>query len=372
MALQCHPIYFLYDDLEGGWFPKKFWLWNQLQVRLIPHLDMMRQITQAWASAAHAASGSNRPGQSVCLWMIGLGTSFLLEFHAGGSRAAEIVTNPAPAGTREFAVQGVVKKVEAQNGRVIVAHEAIPGFMDAMTMPFRVREPGALATVRAGDSISFRLSVTAEQSWIDNVIKIGALRPGPSATTGGLTNAAPSSVASRPRHPLLAYAFTNELGQPVRLGDFRGQVLAMTFFFSRCPIPDYCPRLTKNFEEASRKLRNMPGGPTNYHFLSVTFDPEFDTPARLKTYAENFGYDSNHWSFLTGPSNKVAELARFSGMKYERDGIFFNHDLRTLIIDGAGRLRMIFPMGGNLSEAIVQEMLKAAWTNTPDAKEDHR
>jgi protein SCO1/2 len=264
----------------------------------------------------------------------------------------------------------VVKKVEPENGRVIVTHEAIPGFMEAMTMPFRVKDPGVLSTIQAGDSVSFRLSVTADQSWIDNVVKIRALTPSQTASNRELAEAAPPAVASRPRHPLLNYAFTNELGQPVRLGDFRGQVLAMTFFFSRCPIPDYCPRLMKNFEEASRKLRNMPLAPTNYHFLSVTFDPEFDTPARLKAYAESFGYDASHWSFLTGPSNKVAELARLSDMKYQRDGVFFNHDLRTLIIDGGGRLRMIFPMGGNLSDAIVQEMLKAAApTNQPDGKE---
>jgi protein SCO1/2 len=284
------------------------------------------------------------------------------------SRAAETVT--APAGTREFAVKGVVKKIEPENGRVIIAHETIPGFMEAMTMPFRVKDLASLARIQAGDSVSFKLSVTEEQSWIDNVVKIPALAPGTTATNREPAETAPSAVASRARHPLLNYAFTNELGQPVRLGDFRGQVLAMTFFFSRCPIPDYCPRLTKNFEEASRKLRKMSGAPANYHFLSVTFDPEFDTPARLKVYAESFGYDTNHWSFLTGPSNKVAELARLSGMKYQRDGAFFNHDLRTLIIDGDGRLRMVFPMGGNLSDAIVQEMLKAAApTNQPDGKE---
>jgi protein SCO1/2 len=139
----------------------------------------------------------------------------------------------------------------------------------------------------------------------------------------------------------------------------------MTFFFSRCPIPDYCPRLMKNFEEASQKLRNTPGTPTNYHFLSVTFDPEFDTPARLKAYAKGYDYDARHWSFLTGPTEKIAELARLSDLKYQREGAFFNHDMRTLIIDGEGRLRMVFPIGGNLSGAIVEEILKAAAATNP-------
>jgi protein SCO1/2 len=104
----------------------------------------------------------------------------------------------------------------------------------------------------------------------------------------------------------------------------------------------------------------MPAGPTNWHFLSVTFDPENDSPAVLKAYAELYHYDPAHWSFLTGPSNRIAELARQSGLKFERDGAFFNHDFRTLIIDAANRLQMVFPMGGDLSDSIVEEILKAA------------
>ena len=97
----------------------------------------------------------------------------------------------------------------------------------------------------------------------------------------------------------------------------------------------------KNFAEASLKLRNMPGAPTNYHFLSVTFDPEFDTPTRLKAYAKGYDYDPSHWSFLTGPADKLTELARLSDVKFQRDGAFFNHDMRTLIIVGASSTRLI-------------------------------
>jgi protein SCO1/2 len=341
---------------------------NQSPGWTIAFLDMIRTFLRTRCfrnSWLRPGRGTNARGQALCRCLYLVATSFALAAHPGRCRAAELVA--APAETREFTVKGVVKKVEPENSRVIIAHEAIPGFMDAMTMPFRVKAPEILAAVQAGDSVSFRLSVTAEQSWIDNVVKISALsNSSATATNREPTEAAVSTVASRPRHPLLDYAFTNELGQPVRLGEFRGQVLAMTFFFSRCPIPDYCPRLMKNFEEASLKLRSMPGAPTNYHFLSVTFDPEFDTPARLKTYAEGYGYDPSHWSFLTGPAEKMAELARLSDVKYQRDGAFFNHDLRTLIIDGSGRLRMKFPVGGNLSGAIVEEILKAAAaTNQP-------
>ena len=118
----------------------------------------------------------------------------------------------------------------------------------------------------------------------------------------------------RLRHPLLSCNFTNELGQPVRLSDFDGQALAITFFFTRCPIPDYCPRLSKNFQEASKKLSQAaPPGPTNWHFLSVTFDPQFDAPPVLKAYAQRYRADPAHWNFLTGSPEKSASLPNCAG-----------------------------------------------------------
>jgi protein SCO1/2 len=288
-----------------------------------------------------------------------LGIAFLLAFLQGHSKAGENAVATPPASTRQFEVKGVVKKIEPETGRVFIKHEAIPNFMDAMTMPFTVKDRANLAAFQPGDFVSFKLSVSAEQSWISDIVKLSSAVPDNANASQQVTEKG-SSPAPHPHNPLLNYAFTNELGQPVRLGDFHGQILALTFFFSRCPLPDYCPRLSKNFEEASRQLRGLPGAPTNYHFLSVTFDPEFDTPARLKVYAEQFGYDPSHWSFLTGASNQVAELARLSDFRYQRDGVFFNHDLRTLIIDADGRLRMKFPMGGNLAGPIVEEIVKAA------------
>lgn len=144
------------------------------------------------------------------------------------------------------------------------------------------------------------------------------------------------------------------------LSDFHGQALAITFIFTRCPIPNYCPRLSRNFQEASRKLLARPNAPTNWHFLSFTFDPDFDTPAVLKAYAQRYQYNAQHWSFLTGPTNQLAELAAESNVKFDRDNGLFNHNFRTLVIDAAGHLQMVFPTGGDLSDALVTEILKAA------------
>lgn len=258
---------------------------------------------------------------------------------------------------KTYAVRGTVRDVQPGGTSVVVAHDAVAGYMDAMTMPFRAQTPRELAGLRAGDRITFQLHVTSTDSWIDQVSLTGTA-PAERARSSPPT---PAPVPSPPHHhPLLDCKFTNELGQAVSLGEFKGQALAITFFFTRCPIPNYCPRLSRNFQEASQRLAAMPNAPTNWHFLSVSFDTAFDTPPVLKAYGERYQYDPRHWSFLTGAPDKVAELASQSDVKFDREAGLFSHNFRTLIIDAAGKLQMAFPVGGDLSEAIVEEMVRAA------------
>ena len=268
--------------------------------------------------------------------------------------------SPASSDFRRFAARGVVRELKADGSTILLSHEAITNYMDAMTMPFKVKEPKELTDLRPGDQVSFRLSVTDTESWIDQVAKITASTPR-SALLDPLEERVEERMLPIPtHHPLLDYKFTNELGQQVSLSDFRGQALAITFFFTRCPIPDYCPRLSKNFQEASTRLGLITAGPTNWHFLSVSFDTQFDSPRVLKAYGEMYHYDPAHWSFLAGSAESVGELAGLSDVKVERDAGSFNHNFRTLIIDAAGHLQMVFPTGGDLSSAIVDEILKAA------------
>ncbi len=283
-------------------------------------------------------------------------------FSAAFAQPQALPDQPEP-GVRTFPVKGVVKELPADGRTVVVSHEAVAGYMDAMTMPFNVKNPQELAGLRAGDSVSFRLLVGHTESWIDHISVTARSSPVENRAT---VPQPPDARPAKPRHPLLDYKFTNELNQPVSLSDFRGQALAITFFFTRCPIPDFCPRLSRNFQEASQKLLARPNAPTNWHFLSFSFDTEFDTPAVLKAYAERYQYDPRHWTFLTGPADKMADLAAQSDVKFERDGGFFSHNFRTLIVDAAGHLQMVFPIGGDLSDALVSEILKAAAvTNGP-------
>jgi len=258
---------------------------------------------------------------------------------------------------RTFHAGGIVESVLPDQNIIVISHEPIGSYMGAMTMPFKVRNSEEMRAIQPGDKISFQLSVTDTESWIEQIVKS---RSGPTPRRSLAAKPEFGPVPSQKRHPLLEYAFTNELAQPVTLDSFKGQALAITFFFTRCPIPEFCPRLSQNFAEASRRLSQLPHGPTNWHFLSVSFDPEFDSPAVLRAYGEKYRYDPARWSFITGPKEKIAELARLSNVEIAPDEGLFKHNFRTMIIDASGRVQMIFPMGGDLSEAIVSEMLKAA------------
>jgi len=276
---------------------------------------------------------------------------------SGGTKSGNLFAQAASeTATRSFDARGVILEIKANGAQVVIRHEAIANYMEGMTMPFHVKNPAALSGLKRGDQVTFQLHITDDESWVDHFQKIGTVSLEENKT-------APPPVATSAPHPnksLLDYKFTNELGQAVSFNDFRGQALAITFFYTRCPLPDYCPRLSKNFQEATRKLEAMTNAPTNWHFISVSFDPQFDTPQSLQNYGLSYGYDPAHWSFFTGPQDKIAQLAHGVGVVYETDNGTINHNFRTLIVDPEGRLQTVFPVSGDLSDQIVSEILKAA------------
>ncbi|MFO1512176.1 MAG: SCO family protein [Verrucomicrobiota bacterium] len=255
-----------------------------------------------------------------------------------------------------FAVAGIVKELKPDGRTIVIKHELVTNYMAAMTMPFKVKEVGQLTGLQPGDEITFRLLVTDDESWIDRVAKTGRSFHVTNAAVAIVSQVVPTKVDSS----LLDFKFTNEFGQPMAFNDFKGKAVALTFFYTRCPIPEYCPRLMKNFAEVSQKLKMMTNAPSNWQLLAISFDTAFDTPDILRAYARQYNYDSNHWTFLTGPPDKIAELAQASGVNYDVANQFANHGFRTLVLDTAGRLNMNFPIGVNISDLLVAEILKAA------------
>ena len=224
-------------------------------------------------------------------------------------------------------------------------------------MPFKVKEPKELTDLGPGNEVTFRLLVAQDESWIDRVTRTGKNLPiraaSPPATPPN--NSLPSIKIT----DIPDYSFTNELGQPVNLRQFTGKAVALTFFFTRCPLPEYCPRLSRNFELASQKLNAMTQGPTNWQLLSISFDP-LDRPEILKAYGAQYHYDSNHWSFLTGQPDQIRELTRGFGLSVTKDGFFYSHDFATAVFDATGRLQALWRIGGDTTDMLVSEILKAA------------
>jgi protein SCO1 len=265
----------------------------------------------------------------------------------------------AAADTQTFAVKGVVK--ELQDGKtVVVSHEAIPNYMPAMTMPFEARDANELRGLKAGDSISFRLVVTPTHGWIEGITKLDVPTVKTASAPEKHLSFTPALAPLDEGDPLPDYHFTNELGQAMRLSQFRGRVLAFTFFFTSCPFPDFCPRMTANFAQAAQKLSAMTNAPARWQLLSISFDPTNDTPQRLLTYAETAHYDPSHWSFLTGKDGQISGLADQLGENFWREGTSIGHNLRTVVVSPKGRIQKIFAGNKWTVDELVDEMVKAA------------
>jgi protein SCO1/2 len=263
---------------------------------------------------------------------------------ASNSRAAESPAQPRTAqdtNQQIFQVKGLVIEVEPAEKSVKIKHEQIPGYMQAMTMNFDVLDTNELAGIEAGHPVEFRMIVTENYGWIDQ-IRITGPKENDLPTTGKfriVRDVEPLEIGDR----LPEYHFTNQFGQAFTTAQFAGKAWAINFLFTRCPFPTFCPQTAKYFAETQRKLKAMPDLSTNWHLLSISFDPEYDQPATLKRFAEHYGYDSNRWTFATGSLIDITAICEQLGLRFWRDEAGgFDHNLRTVVIDATGRVRKIF------------------------------
>ena len=272
-------------------------------------------------------------------------------------------TSASSSGTnqRTFQVKGVVREIIPERKKIKITHEEISGYMEAMTMMLDVKDAKELIGLQAGDSLSFRMVVTEDDGWIDQLKKLDEPRT-------PLPPAQPPLRRVRDVEPLAVgdampdYTFTNTQGRVVRLSDFKGQAFAITFIFTRCPFPTFCPRLSINFEQAQQQLKAMSGGPTNWHLLSITIDPDYDTMPRLKDYAARYKADPARWDFLTGELIDITAISEQFGLQFWRANPSepINHNVRTVVIDAAGRVHWITPETEWKPAQLVEQLLKAA------------
>lgn len=271
---------------------------------------------------------------------------------------------PSATSTQVFQVNGVIVELLPAEKSARIRHEEIPNYMPAMTMSFDVLDTNELAGLAAGDPVAFRMTVTETTGWIDQ-IKKRDVDPA-DANKNILPANAPMRIV-RDVEPLAVgdllpdYRFTNQLGQAVNLSGFRGNALAITFIFTRCPYPTFCPLMSNNFKAAHDALRQNTGGPTNWHLFEITIDPDFDTPERLKGYAGMYKADPARWSFLTGALIDVTAITEQFGLQFAREpGGGISHNLRTVVIDASGRVQKIIAENKWTADELVEEVIKAA------------
>ena len=253
-----------------------------------------------------------------------------------------------------YFVRGVFEESRSAGRQAVIAHEAITGYMDAMTMPFNVKFPSELKGLRPGDKITFRLSVTDTQDWIDEIKKTGR----GAATSKPAQPQADTTPQLEPGALLPECILTNQAGQIVRTGDFKGQALAFTFFFSRCPLPTLCPRMNNNFAAVQQALK-ADGGLTNWQLLSLSFDPGFDTPEHLRDFATLQPIDTRHWNFATSSAQEIRKLGGAFGLKFWHENGSFSHNLRTVVVDCSGRIQKVFTGNEWQPGELAAEMRKA-------------
>lgn len=242
---------------------------------------------------------------------------------------------------REYKLQGQVLSIQPNHRQAVIRHEEIPGFMSAMTMPYDVKDPKEYEPLKPGDLINAKLIVLETSAYLEDVKKVGeAPLEGQFSAPGAAAGFELTKVGA----PVPNQTFVNQDGASVALDAFRGSAVVVTFMYTSCPLPNFCPLMDRNFAAMQTKLKEN-GNLLKVHLLSVSFDPQIDTPAVLKAHAAKLGADPRMWTFVTGDRDEIDKWASGFGVSISRamnDPRDITHNLRTAIIDRQGNLVQVY------------------------------
>lgn len=242
---------------------------------------------------------------------------------------------------KRYDLAGKVVAVEKDKKIVTVAHEDIKNLMPAMTMEFSV--PAAWVydvPLVAGDQITATLIVDGLKMWLEDVV----ISKESSDSSGGEGAA---RIEAKPGDEVPDYRLVNQDGKAIRIKDYRGKALLLTFIFTRCQMTDQCTLMSNNFAAIDQELQKQPELRAKTHLLSVSFDPEYDTPKVLRSYGAAFTgkYTDEHfahWEFASGSADEVKGIAQFFGLRYTKDAETGQdqiiHSLRTALIGPDGKI----------------------------------
>jgi len=235
---------------------------------------------------------------------------------------------------REYELKGQILGIEAARNEVLIRHEDIKGFMPAMTMPFTVKDGGLLSGKEPGDLVTATLVVTDLNAHLSSLTRTGH------APLEAATAASNTPHVLLPGEPVEDAPLVDQQGTPRPFSRFKGHRVVITFIYTRCPLPEFCPLMDRQFAAVQRMIADD-NDLRDVRLVTATLDPEFDTPAVLTRHAERLKADPAVWTFLTGEPAAVTTFALQFGIFTERDlgtGANLTHNLRTAIVDADGRI----------------------------------
>jgi protein SCO1 len=251
-----------------------------------------------------------------------------------GSRVLALEEHPA---------KGLVLKVDVENRSLVVSCDSIPGYMDAMEMPFAVQDSKTLAALKPGMTVRFTMVERAKVVYAENIHAGTAANFEPEPVEAGELSALhramdPSAVAKivAVGQQVPDFALTDQAQAQIRLSQLEGKVVALTFGYSRCPNPNYCLRLSNNLSTVEQRFHDRAG--RDLVLLTIMIDPDHDQGATLAQYAGVFKANPEIWHFLTGPLPEIRQVAGMFGMNFWSDEGLLAHTLHTVVIDRQGRV----------------------------------
>jgi protein SCO1/2 len=279
--------------------------------------------------------------------------------HSGPTAGSE----QSSSGTnfKVYKLRGKVVKTDAAKGEATLNHEPIPGLMEAMTMPYKLKDPSILSELHPGDVITADVLVSADPNadyLIDHIVVVGQARPD--------YNPPVSYHVPAPGDATPDFKLRNQDGRTIHLGQFKGKSLLVTFIYTRCPSPEFCPRVTRNFAAIEKQLAANPAVYAKTHLLCISFDPEHDTPERLRAYGTTYiGSDAKnafaHWDFAVPEKPVLLEMAKFFdlGMTGAADGSI-THTLSTTLIGPDGKVVRFYPGNEWTAEQVAADVKQLA------------
>jgi protein SCO1/2 len=235
-----------------------------------------------------------------------------------------------------YPIKGKVVSVDKRGSTVSIAHEDIPGLMDAMTMAFDLKDRRLLDQLAPGDRVQATLVVAGLRSRLEDVV-VTRETVDPSSL-----GKAETWVEPKPGDEVPDFKLIDQNGKRLSFHQYRGLAVVLTFIYTRCPLPDYCPLMTDNFAQIAKALKSEPESNPRTQLLSITLDPEYDTPKVLREYAARHSEGPDQWDYATGTKDEVKQIATYFGIQYWREGDQVIHGLRTAIVGPDGKLVRLY------------------------------